>query len=35
MSNAEFRGALAGLDEMDRQYISGYIEGIIDARALR
>jgi hypothetical protein len=35
MSDAEFRGALAGLDEMDRQYMTGYIQGIIDARALR
>jgi hypothetical protein len=31
----EIRGALAGLDEMDRVYISGYMQGIIDARALR
>jgi hypothetical protein len=35
MSAAEFGGALADLDEMDRQYISGYMQGIIDARALR
>ena len=35
MSNDEFRGALAALDEMDRRYISGYMQGIINARALR
>jgi hypothetical protein len=35
MSNDEFRGALAALGEMDLRYISGYMQDVIDARALR